>query len=391
LRSVTQGALGLPKLETQLTRIAGEGEFDRLGYEGFTQNGVPALRVTAHEKPYGPPFIDLAVNAEGSGVGAFGFSAGGRLTFMDVGHHDAEWRSDLLLGSSNLAATEFYQPLGGTRLFVAPYAFASKLARNAFSGQTRTAVFGDERAGGGLDLGFNVNRHSEIRFGYEIFEGKLDPLIGSAGLPIVRGSTGQLRLRYVWDGQDNPSVPSRGTRIVANLSRTLQSPNLLRSIDQIDLQTSTFIPIGHPDPDEPGAPPKTSLFFNVSGGTTFHAASGCAGPPGSLGCPLQLFTLGGPFRLGAYLPDEFIGNHYALASVGFRREFYSLPQLVGGRIYWGAWYDAGSAFLESGPVVVRGSLNGGVMANTIVGPIAVFGSISPTGQSRVNFSIGRLF
>ena len=42
-------------------------------------------------------------------------------------------------------------------------------------------------------------------------------------------------------------------------------------------------------------------------------------------------------------------------------------------------------------MVVRGSLNGGVMANTIVGPIAVFGSISPTGQSRVNFSIGRLF
>ena len=126
---------------------------------------------------------------------------------MDVGHHDAEWRSDLLLGSSNLAATEFYQPLGGTRLFVVPYAFASKLARNAFSGQTRTAVFGDERAGGGLDLGFNVNRHSEIRFGYEIFEGKLDPLIGSAGLPIVRGSTGQLRLRYVWDGQDNSFGP----------------------------------------------------------------------------------------------------------------------------------------------------------------------------------------
>ena len=391
LRSVTQAPFDLPKLEAQLTSIAGEGEFDRLGYEGFTQNGVPALRVTAHEKSYGPPFVDLAVNAEGSGVAAFSFSAGGRLTFMDVDHHGAEWRSDLLLGSSNLAATEFYQPLGGTRLFVAPYAFASKLARNAFRGQTRTAVFGDERAGGGLDLGFNVNRYSEIRFGYEIFEGKLDPLIGSAGLPIVSGSTGQLRLRYVWDGQDNPSVPSRGTRIVANLLRTLQSPDLLRSIDQIDLQTSTFIPIGRPDPNDPGAPPKTSLFFNVSGGITFQAVSGCASPAGSLGCPLQLFTLGGPFRLGAYLPDEFIGNHYALATVGFRREFYSLPQLVAGKIYWGAWYDAGSAFFESGPVVVRGSLNGGIMANTIVGPIALFGSVSPTGQSRVNFSIGRLF
>jgi hypothetical protein len=46
--------LNLPSLENQLTRIAGEGQFDDLGYEGFTQNGVPALRVTAHEKGLWP-------------------------------------------------------------------------------------------------------------------------------------------------------------------------------------------------------------------------------------------------------------------------------------------------------------------------------------------------
>ena len=391
LRSVTQGPLNLPRLETQLNRIAGEGEFDRLGYEGFTQNGVPALRVTAHEKSYGPPFVDLAVNVDGSGVGAFDFSAGARVTFMDVEHHGAEWRNDLLLGSSNLAATEFYQPIAGSRLFVAPYAFASKVARNAFSGQTRIAVFGDERAGGGLDIGFDFNRRSELRLGYQVFEGKLDPLIGSAGLPILSGSTGQVRLRYVFDSQDDPTVPSRGTRIVATLSRTLQSPNLFRPIDQVDLQTSNFIPVGRPDPADPSAPPKTSLFFSASGGATFHAAAGCASPPGSLGCPLQLFTLGGPFRLGAYLPDEFIGNDYALATLGFRREFFRLPAPVKARVFWGSWYDAGTAFVDSGPVAVHGSLNGGIIAETIVGPIAIFGSVSPTGQSRVNFSIGRLF
>jgi NTE family protein len=391
LRSDTQGPLNIAKLEGQLTRIDGEGQFDRLGYEGFTQNGVPALRVTAHEKTYGPPFVDLAVNVDGSGVGAFDFSAGARVTFMDVEHHGGEWRNDLLLGSSNLAATEFYQPIAGTRLFVAPYAFASKYARNAFSGLTRIAVFGDERAGGGLDLGFNFNRRSELRAGYEIFGDNLRPIIGAAGLPILSGSTGELRARYVFDGQDSPTVPSRGTRIIANLTRTLQSPNLLHPIDQIDLQTSSFFPLGHRDPADPAAPPKTSLFLNASGGTTFHAASGCATPPGTLGCPLQLFTLGGPFRLGAYLPDEFLGSNYALAALGLRREFYTLPQLVGGKIYWGTWYDAGTAFFQNGPVAVRGSVNAGVIAETIVGPIAIFGSVSPTGQTRVNFSMGRLF
>jgi NTE family protein len=369
------GSLDLPDLEKQLTRIAGEGQFDRLGYEGFTQNGVPALRVTAHEKTYGPPFIDLAVNVEGSGVAAFDFSAGTRITFMDLFHRGGEWRSDLLFGSSNLAATEYYQPLGQSRFFVAPYVFVSKWARNSFNGLTRIAVFGDERAGGGFDIGFNSGRHSEFRLGYELFEGKLAPLIGAAGLPIVHGSTGEFRARFVWDGQDSPSVPSRGSRVVATVTRVLQSPDLVHPIGQIDVHSSNFVRLGD----------KTSLFMDASGGTTFHGSAG----------PFQVFSLGGPFRLGAYLPDEFLGNHYAYASLGFRRELYRLPQLIGRKIYWGGWYESGSAFgtqlNNRGPVVVRGTFNLGVIADTIVGPIALAGSVSPTGQSRVNFSIGRLF
>ena len=363
--------LDLDQLDTRLTRITGDGQFESLGYEGFVQNGVAGLRVVAQPKNYGPPFVDLAVNVDGSGVAAFDFSAGARITFMDVEHHSGEWRNDLLLGSSNLAASEFYQPLGNTHLFVAPYAFASKLPRNEFDGETRVAVFGDERAGGGLDFGYNTSRRSELRFGYEIFSGKLAPLIGSAGLPTVSGSTGEFRTRYVWDGQDSPAVPSRGTHIVANLSRVLQSPGLAHPIDQLDVQTSTFIPTG----------PKTSLFFLASGGTTFHGTAG----------PFQVLTLGGAFHLGAYLPQEFVGNHYAYSSLGFRRDLYHLPQLVGGKIYWGGWYEAGSAFNDPGTVVVRGTFNLGFIADTIVGPIALGGSVSPTGQSRVNFSIGRLF
>jgi NTE family protein len=370
-----RGPLDLSTVDTQLTRIAGEGQFDRLGYEGFVQNGLPALRVTAHEKTYGPPFVDLAVNVDGSGVAAFDFSAGARVTFMDFADRGGEWRSDVLFGSSNLAATEFYQPLGGSRFFVAPYAFASKAARNSFTGLTRVAVFGDERAGGGLDLGYNSGRRSEFRVGYEIFDGKLSPLIGSAGLPITSGSTGEFRARYVWDGQDSPSVPSTGTRVVATLSRVLQSPEVAHPIEQFEVQSSTFIPVG----------PKTSLFFTASGGTTFRGSAG----------PFQVFALGGPFHLGAYLPQEFLGNHYAYSSLGFRRELHRLPPIVGGKIYWAGWYEAGSAFgtarHELGPVAVRGTFNLGLIADTFVGPIGLAGSVSPTGQSRVNFTLGRLF
>jgi len=378
LAKTTEEPLDLTALERRLTRVSGEGQFDRLGYEGFTQDGVPALRVTAHEKTYGPPFVDLAVNVEGSGVATFDFSAGTRITFMDLFHHGGEWRNSLLFGSSLLAATEYYQPIAESRFFVAPFAFASKFARNSFSDLTRIAIFGDERAGGGLDLGYNTGRRSEMRIGYEIFDGKLRPLVGAAGLPIVHGSTGLFRARYVWDGQDSPAVPSRGTRVVASLSHVLQSPGLAHSVDQLNVQTSNFIPLGRDQS-------KSSLFFDISGGTTFRGSAG----------PFQVFSLGGPFRLGAYLSDQFLGNHYAYTSLGFRRDLYRLPQLVGRKVYWGGWYEAGSAFggegSDPGPVVVRGSFNLGVIADTIVGPITLAGSVSPTGQSRVNFTIGRVF
>ena len=240
---------------------------------------------------------------------------------------------------------------------------------------TRVAVFGDERAGGGFDIGYNSGRRSEFRVGYEIFDGKLSPLIGAAGLPIVDGSTGEFRARYVWDGRTVLRCRAVARASRNHVSRVLQSPGLAHPIGQLDVQTTNFVPVG----------PKTSLFFDISGGTTFRGSAG----------PFQVFALGGPFRLGAYLPQEFLGNHYAYSSLGFRRELYRLPALVGGKIYWGGWYEAGTAFgtaaLDPGPVVVRGTFNLGIIADTIVGPIALAGSVSPTGQSRMNFSIGRVF
>ncbi len=246
-----QKSVGKPlkqqQLAARLTQITGEGRFDRLGYEGFTQNGVPGLRIIAHETAYGPPFVDLALNVNGSGVGAFDFSAGARVTFMDVRRHGGEWRNDLLLGSRNLAASEFYQPLGASRFFVVPYAFYSRVARNAFSGEQRVAVLTDQRSGGGMDLGLNLGRRSELRWGYRIFSGDLTPLIGSSeiggsGLTRSQGSSGEFRMRYVWDSQDSPAVPSRGLRLVADLSHVLQSPGATQAFNQLEVRSSTFVP-----------------------------------------------------------------------------------------------------------------------------------------------------
>jgi hypothetical protein len=65
---------------------------------------------------------------------------------------------------------------------------------------------------------------------------------------------------------------------------------------------------------------------------------------------------------------KFLRSHYAYSSVGFRRDLCHLPQFVGGKIYWGGWYEAGSAFNDPGRAAVRGAFNLGVIAETLVVP-----------------------
>ena len=363
--------LDVSRLEIDLVRATGEGRFDLLGYEIFASPEGSELRIRAHEKTYGPPFLDLALNVQGSGTGNFDFSGGVRMTMLDVRRHGGEWRSDIILGGTNFLSTELYQPLGTSRFFIAPRAFFLKQARGSYSGTHEVAQYHDRRLGAGLDVGFTSGRRSEIRLGYEYFNGALATVIGEAPLPGVSGNNGMLRARFVYEGQDNPNIPRRGTRLTAEFDHVIESPGAPHSFEQLSLNGSQFIPVSS----------KGSIFGAASFGTSFGDKAGF----------FQKFSLGGPFRLGAYSRDEFLGNHLAYASVGYRYELFRLPVLVGKKVYAVAAFEAGSAFPDFDHIAVHNSLNIGTLAETILGPIQLAGSISTTGRAKVNFSVGRLF
>jgi len=362
--------LDTKKLETDLTRIIGEGRYDRLGYEFFREHDLQGLRIRAHEKTYGPPFVDLALDVSGSGVGQFDFSAGARFTFMNVGGHGAEWRTDVQLGSRNFFSTEWYQPLGTSRLFVAPYGFFTKQVRGVFQDGARVADFRDRRAGTGLDVGFNSGRSSELRVGYRITDSDFNVLVGqpTAG---ANGTTDEVRALWTFDNQDSPAIPSRGVRATLELSHVFNSPGATHSFRQLDAQTSTFVPLSR----------RGSLFVNTGFGTSFNHDPGV----------LRDFALGGPFRLGAYNPYELLGSHYLYGSVGYRQQVYHLPEPIGHKVYAGSWYETGSAFPDYDSVSLVHSINAGVIAETFMGPVGLSFSVSATGRTKMNFSIGRQF
>ena len=363
--------LSTDRLETDLTRTTGEGRFDLLGYEIFSSPEGAGLRITAHEKTYGPPLLDLAINVQGSGTGNFDFSAGARLTLLDVRGHGGEWRNDIVLGGTNFLSTELYQPLGTTHFFVAPRAFFLKQGRAGYVGSHQNAEFHDRRIGAGFDIGYNSGRRNEIRLGYEYFNGALSTVIGSPELPGTSGGNGTLRARYVFEGQDNPNIPSRGTRASVEFDHVIEAPGA-HSFQQLKLNGSQFVPVSR----------KGSIFGAAQFGTSFNSNAGF----------FQKFSLGGPFRLGAYSRDEFLDNNFAYASVGYRYELFRLPVLVGKKMYAIAAFESGTAFANySDHVVVHDSINLGTLAETILGPVQLAASFSTTGRAKMNFSIGRLF
>ena len=363
--------LDVADLENDLTRFTGEGRFDLLGYENFSSPNGTGLRIRAHEKSYGPPFVDLALNVQGSGTGDFDFSAGFRITMMDVRKHGGEWRNDVVLGGTNLIASEFYQPIGTSRFFVAPRGYYFKQARNSFAGDHQVAQYHDRRLGAGFDVGYDSGRRSEIRLGYEFFNGALSPVVGAQSLPAASGNNGLLRARFDYEGQDSPNIPSRGSRLLAEFDHVIDAPGVTHSFQQLKLRASKFIPVTA----------KGSVFGIVVFGTSFSRDAGF----------FQKFSLGGPFALGAYSRDQFIGNHSAYASVGYRYDLFRLPVLVGKKVYAIGSFESGSAFDGFDRMTAHHSFNIGALAETILGPVALTGSVSPTGRTKVNFSIGRLF
>lgn len=358
-------------VEHQLTHLTGEGRFDRVGYELYPSASGPLLRVRAHEKSYGPPFINTLIGVNGSDIGDFDFMAGVRLTFTDIGALGAQWRNDIRVGSETLIATEYYYPIARSRIFIAPRLAFERGSRDFFSGEIKTAEYRDTRLTAAADLGYASGQRSEVRFGYQISRTDLTPMIGQPLDIPLNGKTSQVRAGWVFDGQDSPTLPSRGLRVAAQARHIFISPGTTEEFDQLEMQGSAFIPVSA----------KGSVFFMNALGTTLDKDAAF----------LQQFRLGGMFRLGAYSYDAFNGNHYIMGVAGYRHEIAKLPNIVGQKVYLGGWYEIGSAFMDLDQTDFKHCFTSGLIADTILGPVAVSASASTEGKTRLRFSIGRLF
>ena len=364
--------LDTQKLEKALTQLTGTGKFDRAGYRLVERNGQAGLLVSVEETAYAPPMIQPGFQVDSSESGDVNFTLGARLTFLDVGGYRSEWQTDFLFGSTYGVHSEYYHPLtGASRWFVAPEASANNKTFKFYQKNDPLAIYGLDRAEIGIGLGYGFNRFTEVRVGYDVGYLKTKLRIGSPEIPNLKGRTGAARLRIFYDGSDDPVIPRRGTQVESNFRWYDNSPGAPDAFPVMDARIGYFQPITRP----------ASIFLISEGGTTFGTQA--TGTP--------QFFLGGPERLGAYGLNELRGNQYFLFRGGYLHDLLRLPPFAGKNVYVVGEYELAKMYGFPTSAKLPNDFAAGIVAETVVGPLFLGGSIGDSGHRKWFFQLGRVF
>ena len=235
------------RLEHDINLILGEGRFNGLSYRLMDLDGQKGLSFHATEKGYAPPLLNIGFLVDGSDLDNVRFTMNARITAMDVGGYRSEWRTDLSVGSIWGLATEYYKPLGDSNWFVAPRVSATSNPFDLYNRTTELAEYRIRRVDGGLDLGYALNRFSQIRFGYDTgyLDSKLrvgDPTL----LPTPAGRLGITSLQYDLNLLDSAVIPRTGQLVRLRAQWNDATPGAARGFPLSEISIGTIHRISRP-------------------------------------------------------------------------------------------------------------------------------------------------
>ncbi len=360
------------RLERDINLIAGNGRYYGLSY-GLTElDGQPGLMLRANPKEYAPPLLNLGFLVDGSDINNVRWSMSARITALDVGGIRSEWRTDISAGAIWGITTEYYKPLTSTtKWFVAPQVSGTSIPFDLYNRTSLLASYRIRQAGGGLDLGYAIDRFSEIRFGYNAGYLQSSLSVGDPLLPTPSGRFGIASVRYDLDRLDNPVVPRDGESLRLRAQWDDASPGAPRGFPLGELSFGVVRPVSKPG----------SVYVQGFTGSTF----------GYHDTGLPQFFLGGPGRLGAYGTNEVRTDQYWLARLGYIHELFRLPVILGNKVYLTAALEMAGAYGAPGVSRLPGDGSGGLVMETIFGPLFVGGSAGDTGHRKVYFLLGKFF
>ena len=331
LQPMVNKPLDTKVLDKNLTLLTGVGRFSSASY-GMTEiGGKVGLLVNVHEKEQrAASQLQIAFDVDGSQPGNVTFTLGGRLTFLDVGGFGSEWRTDFAIGNTYGISSEYYKRFTQTsKWFFAPRGGVSNSGQWIYSySEPQADAHRIRRADGGIDVGYAIDRFSEVRAGYEI--GYLDASLrlGTPQFESVKGGVGTTRLLYMNNHLDQPIVPRSGYLGEASFRWFDKSPGATEAFPNLEINTEFFKPVSA----------RGSLFLVARGGTTV----------GFEQTGIPQYFLGGIPGLLAYGTNEVRGDQYFLFRPGYMHRLLNLPTFFGNGFYGVAMYEVGKMYNSSG-------------------------------------------
>lgn len=363
--------LDAPEFEASLTRLTGYGYFSSLNYGLIDRAGVSGIEVRAQDKGYGPPFLHLNVVIDGSDTANVLFGLGARLTLLNLGGFLSEWRTDAFFGTGYGISTEYFRPLSETsKWFTAARAYAQTTPFDIYADNDRISEYNLRRLGMGIDLGYSLSARSEVRLEQDLASYGTKRVTGVVLGPDSTKTIGITSMKYTYFGQDNVVLPRSGYQNQTSVQRFSTGPNG-GSYKSAETRNGYFKKVTR----------KTSALVRADGGTTFGARN----------LDLQSFSLGGPFRLGAYGRHELLGNQYFLVQTGFSYELFRLNPLIGTNLSAVAFYEVGKIYGNRLAPKLPNDATGAVVLRTAFGPFFLGGSVGDSGRRRWWFGMGRVF
>jgi len=364
--------LDLNSLKSDMATLYGLDYFDQVKYH--VSNNT--LVINAIGKRAGSNYLRLGFNFSDDlrGDSHFNLAASARLN--GINRLGAEWLTRGQLGDRQELYSEFYQPLDvGSRYFVAPWLLSE--ARNAelFSANNKDPIarYRLARYGLGLNLGRQIGRRGELRFGIGHNWGEAKVRIGDASLPNYHFSEGFYELNYAYDSLDNVNFPQSGRDMALELrqyERHLGSDNNYRRW-QFNI-------------DQAFSYDRNNWLLGGRYGRTLDKADVVS----------SSFETGGARELSGFRQNALSGQNLKLARMVYYRRLTARNMLLDFPLYLGSSLEYGRVWNNDSATFDTGYIKAGSLFfafDTPLGPLSFSYGINDMHRSALYLSLGQTF
>ncbi|WP_298832338.1 patatin-like phospholipase family protein [uncultured Piscinibacter sp.] len=375
MRTRTGQPIDQDTLDGDMRRLYGTGDFEHVNYRILEERSRRVLAVDAVEKSWGPDFVrfGLGLSSDLGGDAYFNLLGSYRRTWLNS--LGAEWRTDWQVGQTSSLTSEFYQPLSpGGAFFVAPQLAFERRSTSLYQGDERIARYKTTSSLAGLDVGVNLQRYGELRFGVvrESLRPRLDTGSTELAPATSRVSQWAYRTRLVLDQLDSADFPRSGWGGGLKLFAADSGLGADQPYTKWDVNAGAAYSIGE---------------------HTFNVGMRAGGRLGSSPLPVyDQFQWGGFLQLSGYSTGQLIGQSLRYGRLMYYRRILRGTLLEGA--YGGVSLEAG----EVGQPLVPGNPEGWlksvgvfIAADSPIGPAYLGYGHTEDGNSAFYFYLGRPF